>query len=481
MNKVIPFFLSVLLLFSCAEKKPNFVFILVDDLGWADLGYSGSTFYETPNIDALSKTSIRFTHAYASGSVCSPSRAAIMTGRHPARLGITDWIPGSMPKNEKLLGPAIPNELPLEETTIAEALNQNGYSTFFAGKWHLGDEGFFPEHQGFETNIGGHHRGSPPGGYYSPYKNPKLSDGPEGEYLTDRLTNESINFLDSIGDTPFFLYLTYYTVHTPIQPNRMYVEKFEKKLKGLETEPRGLREEGKGMTNLDQRNPAYASMLYALDQNIGRLVAKLKEEGLYENTCLVFTSDNGGLSTLQKDRKQPAPTSVVPLRGGKGWLYEGGIRVPLLVKPSNYSKQMEQCPAPVVGHDFYPTILAQAGIAQKESVALDGVDLSPLLKDASSDLDRTELFWHYPHYHGSAWTPGAAVLQGNWKLIEFYESNTVELYNLSEDISEENDLSMKYPEKVAALRQRMKEWKQSVGARDAVPNPSFDAVVSKAE
>lgn len=254
--------------------------------------------------------------------------------------------------------------------------------------------------------------------------------------------------------------------------------KFEKKLRGLKTEPRGLREEGMGMTNLDQRNPAYASMLYALDQNIGRLVAKLKEKGLYENTCLVFTSDNGGLSTLQKNRKQLAPTSVWPLRGGKGWLYEGGIRVPLLIKPPNYTGRSEICSVPVVGHDFYPTLLSQAGIAQGKGLQLDGVDLSPLMTDAGKDLYRKELFWHYPHYHGSAWTPGAAILQGEWKLIEFYESNTVELYNLSEDRSEENDLSMDFPEKVESLQRRLHEWQQSVNAKAVVSNPDYVVVES---
>jgi len=286
------------LFISCAEKKQNFVFILVDDLGWTDLGYSGSTFYETPNIDALSQESIQFSHAYASGSVCSPSRAAIMTGKHPARVNITDWIPGNAPKDEKLLGPENLDELPLEETTLAESLKANGYKTFFAGKWHLGSEGYLPENQGFETNIGGHHAGSPPGGYYTPYKNPKLSDGPEGEYLTDRLTNESINFLDTIGQNPFFLFLTYYSVHTPIQANKQYFDKFEKKLAELKSNEIAYREEGKGVTTLEQRNAAYASMLYSLDKNIGHLIDKLREKGLYENTTLVFTSDNGGLSTL---------------------------------------------------------------------------------------------------------------------------------------------------------------------------------------
>lgn len=474
MRKNLYLLLFPLLSISCAEKEQNFVFILVDDLGWTDLGYSGSTFYETPNIDALSQESIQFSHAYSSGSVCSPSRAAIMTGKHPARINITDWIPGNAPSNRKLLGPEDLGELPLEETTIAESFRANGYKTFFAGKWHLGNDGYFPEDQGFAINKGGHHAGSPPGGYYTPYKNPKLSDGPEGEYLTDRLTNESINFLDTVGQKPFFLFLSYYSVHTPIQPNKRYIDKFEKKLARLENNPTSYRDEGMGVTTLNQRNAAYASMLFALDKNIGHLISTLKEKGLYDNTTLVFTSDNGGLSTLSKQRKQRAPTATLPLRAGKGWLYEGGIRIPLLIKPSNYTGEARICAEPVIGHDFYPTFLSLAGITTRSST-LDGVDLSPILNESKA-LDRKELFWHYPHYHGSGWTPGAAFLKGDWKLIEFYESGTFELYNLADDLSETNDLSLKYPDKVVALQNRLHELQRSMKANTAALNPDYKSI-----
>jgi arylsulfatase A-like enzyme len=471
MRKIYYLILLFPFIISCHEKKQSFVFILVDDLGWADLGYSGSTFYETPNIDILSKESIQFTHGYSSGSVCSPSRAAIMTGKHPARVNITDWIPGNNPKNKILLGPEDLNELPLRETTLAESLKANGYTTFFAGKWHLGGDGYLPENQGFETNIGGHHAGSPPGGYYTPYKNPKLSDGPNGEYLTDRLTNESISFLDTIGQNPFFLFLTYYSVHTPIQPNKEHIGKFEAKLARMEDSGIDFREEGEGITTLKQDNTAYASMLYALDKNIGRLIDELKRKGLYENTTIVFTSDNGGLSTLSKDRNQKAPTSVLPLRAGKGWLYEGGIRIPLLIKPSNYSGKARISTEPVIGHDFYPTFLSLAGITPNMS-DLDGLDLSPLLYE-NKPLGRKELFWHYPHYHGSAWTPGAALLQGDWKLIEFHETGLTELYNLSKDISETRDLSLEYPEKAVKLQNRLHELQKSMNANTATLNPDF--------
>ena len=460
-----------LLLAACSPKKSqNFVFILVDDLGWTDLGYAGSEFYETPNIDKLSKESIKFTNAYSSGSVCSPSRAAIMTGKHPARLQITDWIPGQRPKNRKLVGPSIQNQLPLSEKTLAEAMLENGYKTFYAGKWHLGDSSYFPEDQGFQINKGGHHKGSPPGGYYSPYKNPKLADGPEGEYLTDRLTAESISFLDSVGKDPFFLYLAYYTVHTPIQPNIDYINKFKAKLESLEDPENSFRVEHGGKTMLKHRNAAYASMLYSLDSNIGQLIQKLKIEGLYENTTIVFTSDNGGLSTLANNRN--APTSVEPLRAGKGWLYEGGIRVPLLIKPSYHSGDGEVVEEPVIGHDFYPTLLSITGIKQGSDGSVDGKDLGPLLNGEAS-LDRDEIFWHYPHYHGSAWTPGAAIRKGSWKLIEFHEKGISELYNLSDDLSEKNNLIMENPEKAAELSSRLHELLNSVNASEAAVNPDF--------
>ncbi|XOV93719.1 MAG: sulfatase [Bacteroidota bacterium] len=429
------------------------VFILVDDLGWKDLGYMGSKFYETPNIDAFSTQSVNFTNAYSSGSVCSPSRAAIMTGKHPARLHITDWIPGSGDKDRLLKTPAILDELPLQETTLPERLLSNGYKTFFAGKWHLGDSTFYPEDQGFQINFGGHDKGSPPGGYFSPYKNPKLSDGPEGEYLTDRLTDESIHFLDHVGEDPFLLYLSFYTVHTPIQANKKYLKKFEDKLNRQGGEETKTREEGNGITRLEQDNPAYASMVYAMDYNVGRLIDKLKELDMYDHTIIVFTSDNGGLSTLDKSRNSPGPTSVLPLRAGKGWLYEGGIRVPLLYKPLYYEGGEKVVETPVVGHDLYPTILSQMKLNAPEDLQLDGIDFSPVLN--GNELEERDMVWHYPHYHGSGWAPGSAIRSGKWKLIEFSETGEVELYDLRDDISETNDISELLPQKTQMLREQM--------------------------
>ncbi|MFB9058241.1 sulfatase [Mariniflexile ostreae] len=466
----------ILSIFSCKEKekRQNVVFILVDDLGWTDLGYSGSTFYETPHIDALSNTSIQFTDAYASASICSPTRASILTGKHPAHINITDWIPGDDNQDMRLLGPQDLHELPLHETTFAEVLKSNGYSTFFAGKWHIGDEGFLPDNQGFDVNLGGYHMGQPPGGYYSPYKNPYLTDGPKNEFLTDRLTDESIKFLDTIQDKPFLLYVSYYTVHTPIQANKRHVTRFREKLKTMDSLVTTEKREGHAITRVVQNNPEYASMVYALDENVGRLIDKLKKEGLYDNTTIIFTSDNGGLTTIKEGLNYQKPTAVHPLRAGKGWLYEGGVRVPLLIKPAYYKAGGRVVSEPVISHDFFPTILTQTQVALNPSLQIDGVDLSPLFTENS--LDRKDIFWHYPHYHASGWTPGAAIRQGDWKLIEFYEANTVELYNLSDDISETHNLALQNPEKVKTLRKRLRDLQEAVNANKATINSAFKEV-----
>jgi len=452
------------------EKRPSFVFFLVDDLGWKDLGCYGSTFYETPNLDELAASAMRFTDAYTSCPVCSPTRASIMTGKYPARLDITDWIPGGRPQNRKLLGPPIHNELALEEVTIAEALREAGYTTFFAGKWHLGGEGFWPDEQGFGINKGGHHRGSPPGGYYTPYKNPALSDGPEGEYLTDRLADESIRFLDEHGDKPFLLYLSFYTVHTPIQACKRHIAKFQQKAAALPKMEGPVQiPEGEGFTKLRQDNPAYASMVHAMDENVGRVLRKLEELDLAANTVVFFTSDNGGLSTLYR---RGFPTSNVPLRAGKGWCYEGGIRVPLIVRCPGITKPGSLCGVPVISTDFYPTILELAGLELNPARHPDGLSLVPLLEGRQS-LDREAVFWHYPHYHGSAWKPGAAVRAGPWKLIEFYEDNRVELYNLQDDLGEREDLADRHPAKKAELLDTLHDWQKRMDAKMPRPNPNY--------
>ena len=468
------FFFLLLMASGCQqpeERPPNFVFILVDDLGWNDLSCYGSTFYETPNLDRFAAQSMRFTNAYAAGSVCSPTRAAIMTGKNPVRVDITDWIPGQNPKKHPLIGPQDRNELALSETTMAEAFRQQAYKTFFAGKWHLGNEGYLPEDQGFDINKGGHHRGSPPGGYYSPYKNPKLSNGPEGEYLPDRLTNESIRFLEENRDSSFLLFLSFYTVHTPIQASKRHLAKFEAKAKTLPNEGTPVQEpEGDGLTLTNQVRPDYASMVYAMDENVGRLLAKLEEMGLDENTVVIFTSDNGGLSTLQQGRNL-APTSVRPLRGGKGWLYEGGIRVPLIIRAPGVT-QARESEIPVISHDLYPTMWSLANLLQPPG-ELDGMDLSSILKGETS-FERDALYWHYPHYHGSAWKPGSAIRAGDWKLVEFHETGKVELFNLKDDLGETQDLAATHPEKTEELKQKLHTWQEQMNAKFASPNPNYE-------
>ncbi len=468
--------LSLLVASSCnndssSDKMPNFLFILVDDLGWSDLGSYGTSFYETPNLDKLATNGIRFTDAYAACPVCSPTRASIMTGKYPTRLNITDWIPGYDPKNRKLLGTTDNHFLPLEELTIAEVLKEKGYNTFFAGKWHLGEIGFYPEDQGFDINLGGHHKGSPPGGYYTPYNNPKLSDGPEGEYLTDRLTDESIRFLEENPDDPFLLYLAFYTVHTPIQANLEYVDHFRnKKSDSGEDQKPILVDEHDGSTVINQVNADYASMVYAMDKNIGRLTYYLEQNGLSGNTYIIFTSDNGGLSTLNWEGRV-GPTSVKPLRAGKGWCYEGGIRVPLIIsgpgiEPGRVTGQQ------VISTDYYPTILDLAGMPLKPEQHIDGISILPVLKE-NIITERDAIFWHYPHYHGSSWTPGAAIRSGDWKLIEFYDYEETELYNLADDPGEMNDLSETFPEMREKLIMLLRNLQKETGALFPEKNPAF--------
>ncbi|MCF8223648.1 MAG: sulfatase [Bacteroidales bacterium] len=464
------FTLTFGILISCTREdpRPNFLFILVDDLGWTDLGSYGSEFYETPNVDKLSENGVVFNDAYASCPVCSPTRASIMTGKYPARLNITDWIPGNDPHNRKLIGPVDKHQLPLEETTLAEALKNEGYATFFAGKWHLGDTGYFPVDQGFDINKGGHHMGQPPGGYYSPYNNPVLEDGPEGEYLTDRLTTETLGFIRQNKDQPFLACLAFYTVHTPIQASKKHIEYYKDKqaLPEFKGGP-GLVDEHEASTRTRQSDPAYASMVHSMDENVGRIIDYLDESGLLENTYIIFTSDNGGLSTVRKG--YTAPTSVRPLRAGKGWCYEGGIRVPLIISGPGIDHSTSD--EPVSSIDFYPTILDMAGIDSWQDRDIDGLSLNPVLK--GQNLDRKAIFWHYPHYHGSTWTPGAAIRAGDWKLVEFYDYEKTELYNLAEDIGETRDLSEEYPGKLRELKDLLRKMQEETGALFPEKNPAY--------
>jgi len=454
-----------------AAKQTNFLFFLVDDMGWADIGANGSTYHETPNIDRLARSGMRFTQGYAAGSVCSPTRASIMTGRHPVRVDITDWIPGqaNRPANP-LLHPEDRSHLPLEETTIAEALKEHGYQTFFAGKWHLGDKGQWPTDQGFDINIGGHHRGSPPGGYYGPWSNPTLKAKRKDEYLTERLTEESVKFLEERDQAkPFLLYLSYYNIHTPIQAYKKHIDHYQSKAaKAFEgktpTEP-----EHDGTNRLRQDNPALATMVAAVDDSVGVLLAKLTELKLDENTVVIFFSDNGGLSTLQRGRFGPGCN--LPLRAGKGWLYEGGVREPTIIRAPGVTQPGSVSHKPLISMDFFPTMLDLAGLPLKPKLHVDGRSLLSQLK--GNDTGNRTLHWHYPHYHGSSWKPGASIRDGDWKLIEFYHYNNFELYNLAKDPGERTNLAKRNPRKAAELRAKLSAWQKQIKAKMPVPNPDY--------
>ncbi len=433
-----------------AGRPPNIIHILIDDMGWTDLGCMGSDLYETPNIDRLAAQGMRFDNAYSACTVCSPTRAATMTGRYPARLHITDWIHGSNRAKAKLKIPDWTQYLPDAEVTVAEALKPAGYVSASVGKWHLGDgPEHYPTTQGFDVNVAGYGAGSTPR-YFSPYKIPTLDDGPPGEYLTDRLTTEACRFITANRDRPFFLYLPHYTVHTPIQAKADLVEKYRRKVKP------GMR----------HTNAAYAAMIESLDEGVGRLLRTLEAEAIADRTLVVFTSDNGGLM-------QPGYSTVnLPLRVGKGSVYEGGIRVPLIVKWPGVTPAGSVCHEPVVSIDFLPTYVEIAAAPRRDGV--DGRSLAALLRDPNARLDREAIYWHYPHYHPGGATPYGAVRARDWKLIEFYEDNHVELYNLAADIGETKDLASALPEKADALRGQLHDWRHGVTAQMPAPNPSYD-------
>ena len=489
MNRLTTSGLALLLPVSMAfaKNKPNVILILADDYGYTDVGCYGSKFYETPNIDRLAKEGVRFTNGYASCSVCSPSRAAILTGKYPVRTGITDWIPGrqasspGLPENRWLALP-FTNNLALEEITIAEALKAKGYATMLSGKWHLGEnEKYWPEAQGFDVNKGGYNAGSPnkgkeSNGYFSPYGNPRLQDGPEGEYLTDRLTDEAIIFIGAHQKSPFFLYLPYYAVHNPMQAKEAHIEKFKKKAAEMgmdkvepftkEKEWIGRASKGDFKERLIQNNPVYAAMIYSMDENLGRLFKYLKENNLYDNTIIIFTSDNGGLAT-----SEGTPTTNFPLRAGKGWLYEGGLRIPMIIKTPEMNGQNIEIDAPVSHIDLFPTILEATGV-NPTKYDIDGRSFLPLLK--SGKQSEKPIFWHYPHYSNQGGFPGSAVRLGNYKLIDNFDSGKQELYDLQTDISEGKDISASNPQKTKELYELLKKWRTTTKAKMMKPNPAWN-------
>ncbi|MAT71695.1 MAG: sulfatase [Planctomycetaceae bacterium] len=459
----------------------NFVFFLVDDLGWRDLGCYGSTFYETPAIDALADRGMRFTAAYAACPVCSPTRASIQSGKYPARLATTDWFGAVQPEealHHQRFGklPLLPapylEHLPLEEFTLAEALADAGYATFFAGKWHLGDTAeFWPEAQGYRTNMGGFSAGHPRGnGYFSPYKNPRLSDGPAGEHLTERLAAETAEFIRSNPDQPFFAMLSFYAVHTPLDTHPQLKAKYAAKATQVAHDGPRFVPEGQRKSRQVQDHPVYAGMVESMDAAVGMVLAAVEEAGVADRTAVIFTSDNGGLST-----SEGSPTSNVPLRAGKGWLYEGGIREPMIVHWPGVTPGGAVCDQPVTSTDFYPTMLDMAGLPLRPAQHVDGVSFAPLLRPGPADakFERGPLFWHYPHYGNQGGSPGAAIRSGDWKLIEFFAEDRVELYNLVADIGEQHDVAAEQPQRVAELRDALHQWQAEVNARLPTANPRY--------
>ncbi|BDD09736.1 sulfatase [Fulvitalea axinellae] len=447
-------------------RKPNVVVLFVDDMGWTDLGCFGSKFYETPNIDALAEDGVRFTNAYANCTVCSPSRASMMTGKYPARLHLTDWIQGHsyLAKHSAKQVPDWTMKLDPKEKTVAEILKDEGYTTMHVGKWHLGeDETDWPEYHGFDHNVGGWSRGAPKGGYFSPYDNPRLKDGPKGEHLTDRLTDEAIKLIGENKEKPFFLHFAFYAVHTPLQGKKDLVEKYKRVAK----------------PEMPQRHPIYAAMVEAMDQNVGRLVEYLKQNGLYENTLIVFTSDNGGLVNryqLHRNPNHTPTTNNLGLRSGKGDMYEGSVRVPMFVTWKGEVPSGKTTDQVAMTMDVKPTVLDFLGLKKKykpEFKAMDGQSLRKTLIKGKTDDDRP-VFWHYPHYHYQGAVPYGAVRSGDWKLVEIYEDGTTELYNLANDLEETHDLSASNPEKTAELKVMLNDWRKEVKAQMPVDNPDFD-------
>jgi arylsulfatase A-like enzyme len=499
-----------------AERPPNVVFFLVDDLGFMDVACNNpNTLYETPHIDRLAREGVRFTQAYAACHVCSPTRASILTGKYPARLGLTDWLPGRKDFSfQKLKNVVTQPHLPLEETTLAEAFKEHGYATGHFGKWHLGEEPFGPTWRGFDVQIPRWNKGWPNAGYHAPFQLEGLADAP-GEYLTDRLTDEAIQFIEARRERPFFLYLSHFAVHDPIQGPPELVKKYEAKLKErplpgrtpflLESNPdsanplsrsalddllggtafQGFKLLPKRSVKIKQHqdNPRFAAMVENMDQSLGRVLDTLKTLGLEDKTIVVFFSDNGGMSAANfgKPDRVIAPaqlhaaysTSNVPLRGGKGWLYEGGLRVPMIVKWPGQKAPGSVSDVPIISTDFYPSLLEMAGLPARPAQHMDGVSFAGLLKGEKMH-SREAIYWHFPHYsnHGLQ-SPGGAVRAGDYKLIEYFENGTLQLFNLKTDPGEQRDLIHEDPQTAQRLQRLLSQWRSGVSAKMMEPNPDY--------
>ena len=430
---------------AAADGRPNVIVVLVDDMGWQDLSCQGSDFFATPHVDRLAASGMRFTSGYSACTVCSPTRAALLTGQYPARLHLTDWIAGHERPHARLRIPAWTKQLPLEPVTVAERLRAQGYATASIGKWHLGGPGFAPERQGFDANCGGTDKGQPPS-YFSPYGIATLPDGPAGEYLTDREAAEAVAFIEAHRDRPFFLYLPHHGVHTPIQAKPAVAARYAAKRPGI---PRKL--------------AAYAAMVESVDDALGTMLGTLDRLGIRDRTAIIFTSDNGGQASI---------TDMGPLRAGKGSAYEAGVRVPFIVSWPGVTRPGTTSDVPVITPDIPATILDLTGAGPEPGQPLDGASLAGLLRGGS--LARDAIFWHYPHYHPGGATPYSAIRSGPWRLVHFYENDRDELYDLAADPGETTDLAATRTDTARELRQALDAWLTSVGAQRPTPNPAFD-------
>ena len=464
------------------SSKPNVLFILVDDMGARDLTNEGSTFYESPHIDRIANEGMKFTRGYATCQVCSPSRASILTGKYPTNHGITTWIGDAAGeawskrgRNDSHLPPEYERNLRASEITLAEAMKDAGYKTFFAGKWHLGSEGSWPTDHGFDINKGGWDVGGPRGGFFSPYINPNLESGPNGESLTLRLGQETADFIEAHKDQPFLAYLSFYTVHAPIQTTQALWQKYRDKADkmGLTKNKERFLFDRRLNVRQVQDCPIYAGMIEQLDQAVGIVLAKLDELGLDDNTIVCFTSDNGGVSS-----GDAYATSNLPLRGGKGRQWEGGIREPFYIKAPRTTKGGSINTTPVNGIDWYPTLLELCGIEIPKKQNVDGVSLVPILR--GNKIKDRPLYWHYPHYGNQGGEPSSIIMEGDWKLIHYHEDGRNELYHLENDISEQNDLFAKEKTRGQQMQKKLDAWLKQTNAKFPQPDPKFDSVKREA-
>lgn len=456
------------------KSQPNVVFILADDLGYSDLSCMGSSYYETPNIDKIASKAMVFTNGYAGCQVCSPSRATLMTGQFTARHGITDWI-GS-PSGEdwrkkkrytKILPADYKHHMDSDQMTLPKAFQEAGYSTFFAGKWHIGGKGYHPENFGFDINIGGFESGSPRGGYFGPFKNPKLKNKVKGENLTMRLAAETAAFIKTSKDKPFFAYLSFYAVHGPIQTSKEKWSKYRDKAEAIGVAEKGFEEGDMLPMRKYQDNPVYGGLVETMDDAVGVILKTLKENNLDKNTIVVFTSDNGGVTSGDN-----YSTNNMPLKGGKGYQWEGGIRIPYMISVPWVNNHGEKSDEPVSGADFFPTLLELTGQTLLPETHIDGKSIVSVLNGTS--LEERPLYWHYPHYGNQGGRPVSIIRKGDWKLIHFWEDGHDELYNLKKDVHEDNNIASSEIERTKHMSQTLLKWLSDVDAKYPSKDPLYD-------